>query len=129
YFPTATLLSDGRVLVVGGQLGPQKRAASAELYDPSSGSWTAPGNLAQVSEEHTATLLTDGTVLVTGCGGIDNGKPTAHAELYAPVRGSWTTVSHMLEHHGSSCSTTLLADGRVLVAGGSNDAGVLASAE
>jgi Galactose oxidase, central domain/Kelch motif len=129
YYAAATLLSDGRVLVVGGQLARRTRDASAELYDPSSGLWTATGNLGQVGEEHTATLLPDGTVLVTGCGGLGYQKPTAHAELYDPITGSWTTVRHMLENHGGSCSTTLLADGRVLVAGGSNDTGALASAE
>jgi hypothetical protein len=132
YYAAATLLSDGRVLVVGGQLALRKRDASAELYDPSSGLWTATGNLGQVGEEHTATLLPDGTVLVTGCG-VGHGEPTAHAELYDPTSGSWTSVGNMLENHGGSCSTTLLADGRVLVAGGFNRTGVsvsvLASAE
>ena len=127
---TATLLPDGRVLVVGG--GPfvlKDGASSAELYDPNSGTWTATGNLGQLREEHTATLLHDGTVLVTGCGENYNGRnPTAKAELYDPTSGSWTPVGDMLENHGRGCSTTLMADGRVLVAGGSNDTGVSASA-
>ena len=72
-------------------------------------------------------------MLVVGCGApVGKGKPTVSAELYDPTSGSWTAVGHMLENHGIACATTLLADGRVLVAGGSKAAwwtGALASAE
>src|SRR6266508_2005230 len=63
---SATLLSDGKVLVVGGYTGATVLATS-ELYDPVSGMWTAGvGLLATARREHTATLLADGRVLVTG---------------------------------------------------------------
>lgn len=61
YGEPATLLSDGRVLIVGSVNG-----AGAELYDPGTGSWTVAGNMTIPRHGHTATLLPDGTVLVVG---------------------------------------------------------------
>ena len=61
---TATLLSNGKVLVAGGYNG--SLLASAELYDPASGTWTATGSLATARYGHTATLLPNGKVLVAG---------------------------------------------------------------
>lgn len=74
----ATLLPDGRVLVVGGT----RDAAflnSAELYDPVSWDWTATGNLSIPRSGHTASLLPDGRVLVTG--GINDDGSHGSAEL------------------------------------------------
>ena len=83
---TATLLLDGKVLVAGGG----GDLASAELYDPSSGSWTATGNMNGVRGGHTATLLRDGKVLVVGGGDgtVTSWGPLASAELYDPGGGS-----------------------------------------
>ncbi len=60
---TATLLPNGKVLVAGGS---SCVLASAELYDPASGTWTATGSLATARDLHTATLLPNGKVLVAG---------------------------------------------------------------
>jgi hypothetical protein len=78
---TATLLNDGTVLGVGGGDGssPSPRA-SAELYNPASGTWSATGGMAAGRSGHPATLLNDGTVLVAGGGGASG--PLATAELY-----------------------------------------------
>jgi hypothetical protein len=91
---TATLLPDGRVLLVGGEGDASTSAgfalASAELYDPASGTWSATASMAAARREHTATLLPDDRVLVaSGTGdGIDGSVLAPSAELYDPGSGS-----------------------------------------
>src|SRR4030095_9242732 len=65
---TATLLPNSQVLVAGGGANCDfcDPIASAELYDPVSGTWTVTGRLATARREHTATLLPNGKVLVAG---------------------------------------------------------------
>ena len=104
---TATLLQDGRVLVVGNN-------GSAELYDPVNGTWAATGNLVQSRSAFTATLLSNGKVLVAG-GLYQSGLATA--ELYDPATGSWTMTGSMADPRYSHTATPL-PDGKVLVAGG-----------
>ena len=85
---TATLLSGGRVLVVGGYFDRVQR--SAELYDSATGTWTDGGRLNASRSGHTATLLLDGRVLVAG--GYNDFRILASAELYDPATGTWTTT-------------------------------------
>jgi hypothetical protein len=80
-FHTATLLSDGRVLIVGGK--GYEASASAELYDPQAGTVTATGSPITARYSHTATLLSDGRVLIAG-GSSYGGDLVASAELYQP---------------------------------------------
>ncbi len=115
YDDTATLLSNGKVLVVGG-LGNTSALASAELYDPVNKTWSPAGSLAAARYAHTATLLANGKVLVTG--GIDiNGKVLASAELYDPLLNTWTAAGSMAAARDSHAAT-LLPSGKVLVTGG-----------
>lgn len=111
---TATLLDDGTVLVAG-SWGPDDVAnaeASAELYDPDTGTWSATGSMTELRYGHTATLMADGTVLVAG------GVPSnLTAEIYDPVTGTWRATEDMPQPHANH-TATLLRDGRVLVVGG-----------
>jgi N-acetylneuraminic acid mutarotase len=84
----AILLNDGTVLVAGGVTAhaclPRNTCttylAAAELFDPANGSFTLTGEMTTPRAYHTATILKDGTVLVTG--GDNRGGPLATAELY-----------------------------------------------
>ena len=127
---TATLLTNGRVLAAGGFGGPYGIAiSSAELFDPTAGTWTNTGAMTTVLSRHTATLLTNGQVLVAG--GLNNNAVTylSSAELFDPTAGTWTNTGAMTT--GRYLHTaTLLTNGMVLVAGGYNSTSdALASAE
>lgn len=122
---TATRLPDGKVLMAGGDRGASsipRALASAELYDPASGTWTATGSLITGRYRHSATLLADGTVLVAG-GEVNTSASVgarcclASAELYDPNTGTWTATGSMIEAR-ADFTATLLLDGTVLVAGG-----------
>src|SRR6266536_2532792 len=121
---TATLLPNGKVLVAGG-FNSSGILASAELYDPASGTWTATGSLGTPRRSHTATLLPNGKVLVAG--GLST-SVVASAELYDPASGTWTATGSLGTARFSH-TATLLPNGKVLLAGGDNDSGVLASAK
>jgi hypothetical protein len=123
---TATLLADGTVLIIGGQTstgtGNLHPTATAEIYDPATGSFSPVESMAVARSLHTATLLPNGNVLVAG-GGDDNST----AEVYDPATGSFGITGGM-EVGRSGHTATLLPNGTVLVAGGGIFAG-LASAE
>ncbi|OFW42315.1 MAG: hypothetical protein A3J28_14945 [Acidobacteria bacterium RIFCSPLOWO2_12_FULL_60_22] len=130
---TATLLPNGTVLVAGGSfaaIGHNATAiASAELYDPATGTFRATGSMSTVRACHTATLLLNGEALVVG-GGNDRDLLTS-AELYDPGAGAFHATGSTTGQ-GAGHTATLLANGRVLVAGGWNPSlpnTVLASAE
>ena len=113
---TATLLSDGRVLVVGGVGEDGVPVALVEIYDPAKDLWATAAPLRTARADHTATLLSDGKVLVVG------GRPlplarTATAEIWNPGSGEWTDAPPLAQSR-SGHSATLLNNGSVLVAGG-----------
>jgi hypothetical protein len=123
---TATLLPDGRVLVAGGYgggVGGGPTFALSELFDPVTQSWSVTGSLASARYDHTATLLPTGEVLVAGGRRTENHFPNLtyiypeSAEIYDPYAGAWTGAGN-LGRARSGHTATLLADGRVLVAGG-----------
>jgi hypothetical protein len=131
---TATLLEDGRVLIVGGNDEGSHTTPTAELYDPSTGTFSPTGSLGTARGFHTATRLADGRVLIAGgdvAGWDDFGPFLASAEIYDPTTGTFSPAGPLAEgrsHHAA----TLLPDGRVLVSGGvtsGGDAVSLASAE
>jgi choice-of-anchor C domain-containing protein len=128
-YHTATLLLDGRVLVVGGYnivVFNVVILASTELFNPAMGNWASPGPLSTARYSHTATLLTDGRVLVAG--GNDGVNTLDSAEIFNPADGIWSATGSMAQGRQSH-KATLLADGRVLVDGGNDGVNTLDSAE
>ena len=126
YDHTATLLPDGKVLVVGGSDHYNGAGTnSAELYDPVSGTWSYTGTMNDARVVHSATLLPSGKVMVAGGAGT-NALSTpgiyeclASVELYDPATGTWGMTSELnIARNGHSA--TLLPNGKVLIAGGFN---------
>jgi N-acetylneuraminic acid mutarotase len=120
---TATLLQNGTVLVVGGEGTSSSYTvlASAEIFDPATGGWTPTGSLSTARYQHTATLLQNGTVMVTG--GVAETFITilASSEIYDPVAGTWS-ITGSLNTARFDLTSTLLPNGAVLVAGGVDNA-------
>jgi WD40 repeat protein len=123
---TATLLPDGKVLIVGGW-GPDRRTATAELYDPQTGRFSFTASMVAPRAGMTATLLKNGQVLIAG-GESGRNAPQLPAEIYDPALNTFV-LTGSLNSGRSAHTATLLEDGRVLMAGGSEGNAVLASAE
>jgi hypothetical protein len=126
YGHTSTLLNDGKVLVAGGYggvLGYINYQDSAELYDPTSGTWSDTGIMNERRDEHTATLLNNGKVLVAG------GRSLQTAELYDPSTELWSWTTGPMSTPRRRHTATLLHNGKVLVAGGLNGYAPLKTAE
>jgi len=119
---TATLLPNGKILLVGGSLEPDDFVADEELFNPVTGlsSWTTP--LHTPRHGHTATLLLDGRVLVVGGYSLPQ-QWLNDAEIYDPFTDTWTVIPP-LHPHGVGHTATLMKDGRVLVVGGCIGSGV-----
>ncbi|CAF4785166.1 unnamed protein product, partial [Rotaria sp. Silwood2] len=140
YCHTASVLANGKVLVISGYGSDDYSywgyLNSTELYDPTTGIWTRTGNINVGRQYHTASVLTNGKVLVAGgyfSDGYSYWKPVNSSELYDPMTGIWTKTGNMTDgryYHTAS----VLANGKVLVAGGygysgSNSFGILNSSE
>src|SRR5207249_4123597 len=123
----ATLLTNGKVLFVGGEdFG---RSSSAELYDPGTHMFAPTGNMAWRRVWHTLILLPNGTVLTTGgetdrCTGnwCSFAGTVASSELYDPSAGTFIATGSMAAPRETN-TATLLNDGRVLIAGGASYGG------
>jgi hypothetical protein len=117
---TATRLEDGTILVAGGCDDPgcdlgTPGGMTAEIFDPDTGIFTATGPLPFSVDDHTATLLQDGRVLVAG--GWTTRGVVASTELYDPTSRTFSPGPHMLSRR-SGCCAVRLRDGRVLMIGG-----------
>ena len=119
----AIRLRDGRVLICGGTATGQVGGvlSSAELFDPAAQSFTPTGSMTVARAGQTITMLRDGRVLLTG--GVQNAgfrSELSSAEIYDPAAGTFSATGSMTvprEGH----TATILRDGRVLVAGGSDN--------
>jgi len=110
----AALLSDGKVLVVGGQGGDGGFLASAEVYDPRTGRWSPTGSPSAGYTRDSAVLVPgrNGQVLAMGASDPSSGS----VESYSWATGTWSSISTLTPRTGFSA--TALRDGRVLVVGG-----------
>ncbi len=123
-FGSATVLMDGRILVIGQGLDGRQ---TSTLFDPETGRAVDAGPTVVSRLEHVAVRLQDGRVLLAGGDPAQVGQlrpvqgaggATATAELYDPATGTFTPTGDMARPRGLGATATLLADGRVLVAGG-----------
>ncbi len=117
---TVTQLEDGNIVAAGGiDWLTDEVHATAEVYDHASAMWKETGAMATPRFSHRAVRLGDGRVLVTGGHSAypDQTQVVASAEIYDPAKGTWRETAPM---HAARRSHTaiVLADGRVLVAGG-----------
>jgi len=113
----STLLADGRVLITGGWTNgtPGSATSSAEVYDTHTESFLLTGAMGAARYGHTATLLTDGSVLVVG--GNTGAGATAAIDLYQPANGIFTATNSLAVPRAGHTATPL-SGGRVVIAGG-----------
>jgi hypothetical protein len=145
---TATYLTTGpdagKVLIAGGEDNASIQLASAELYDPTTGTFGCVGgtqsngscaNSMAPRQLHTATLLSDGTVLLAG--GVDTttnseqgGVTLASAQIYNPATRQFSNTAGSLNNARTQQSAAILGNGQVLLAGGRDSKGfALSTAE
>ena len=134
---TATLLLDGKVLVVGGFDGTVE-SVTTEIYDPATGVWTSSGAMARGRKYHTASRLGDGKVLIAGGIVATNMGDGRIAEIYAPLTASFTSMpltsslaspSPLMSSPRHKHTASVLSDGVTVVLVGGFDPAVRATTE
>ena len=134
YRASATLLSNGQVLLAGGQAdqdesgqGHYNSTAITELYDPVTGIFSLTGLMTASRAGHTATRLDDGRVLLVG-GVSESGTFQSTAEIYDPIDGTFTETGSMSTGRAGHVAIKL-PGGQVLIVGGLDGTHYLGSAE
>jgi hypothetical protein len=115
-------------LVAGGVFG-GGATNTAEIYDPVTKKWSATGSLPAGRNQHSATLLFDGRVLVAGGQSGQGTPPVNTAVIYDPVAGTWAFTSGTMAVLRTAHRAAPLLDGSVLIAGGHNGAALIPAAE
>ncbi len=123
----SVLLSNGNVLITGGD-SPTGTLNTAEVMS-NAGIFSSVAQMQSPRSGHTATTLQDGRLLITGGITTTGGGATNSAELYDPSANSWTLVSGTMLAARSGHTASLLPDGRVLLAGGTNSGGPVSALE
>jgi uncharacterized repeat protein (TIGR01451 family) len=118
---TATLLNDGRLLMVGGRNASGTALASVELYDPATNTWAPAASLPAGRAGHTATLLPNGKVFVHGGGAGFNSM----SQIYDPETNTWADTAPTCFDRREEHTATLLQNGKVLLVGGRDSGGGL----
>ena len=130
-YGTSVNYAPGQVLILGGADNPP--TATAEIIDlnASNPAWSNTNPMANPRQQPNATILPDGTVLVTGGSsgsGFNNAKsPVLTPELWNPSTGTWTPLAASTVFRGYDSIALLLPDGRVLSAGGAHPSGEIFS--
>jgi len=124
---TATLMADGRILIVGGKDGNGNALETAEVLNPDGTIAPVPSMLTP-RYGHSAILLHDGNVLVAG-GHTSGGGVVNSAELFDPVANTWRWASNTMADPRADFALSQLIDGNILVAGGDNGSGPLSGVE
>lgn len=125
---TATLLSDGKVLIAGGMRKDGELYDSAELFDPAKNTFTpVSGKMVKKRVSHTATVLKDGKILLVGGWSVSS-SPESSVEIFDPASKTFKAVASG-KFKRSGHSATLLENGKVLIAGGSDGTRNLDEAE
>ncbi|MFN7829390.1 MAG: Kelch repeat-containing protein, partial [Acidobacteriota bacterium] len=124
-FVKGVVLNSGKVLVAGGLDGNGFGGSpirTCEIYDPSTGTWTATADLPYELINHTVTLLENGKVLVAGGVDLAFSRPL-NPSLFDPATGTWSSTGALHSGGRSDHTGTLMTDGRVILVGGLDNGG------
>jgi hypothetical protein len=116
-YQSETLLNDGTVLIAGGANNSYVSVATAEIYNPTAGTFAPTGNLNAARSAQIATLLTNGKVLIATGNNFSTGLPLTTAELYDPVAKTFSVTGSPVIPRVNATGT-LLNSGQVLIVGG-----------
>ncbi|MGE0884001.1 MAG: kelch repeat-containing protein [Blastocatellales bacterium] len=130
-FHSSSLLPNGSLFVVGGFRALQGGADNTgEIYSPSSKSWSSAGTFGEARGAHTATIMANARVLIVGGAPIGSvSSALSSVEFFDPANGRWLTQGSSPNQLRYAHTATLLANGRVLIAGGRDANGAMKFAE
>jgi hypothetical protein len=108
-------MADGKILVVGGHNGPHVGLFAANVFDPSTQSWTPVPDMAFPRWYPTATMLSDGRIIVTSGEADGAERDVQIQEIYNPMTNSWSMLSNSPFLFPYYPHVFLLPDGRIIV--------------